>query len=179
MIFCTLLSDNELLEAIKPYNSATIVYCVTCTNISVAYQKNLPIYEVKGDEQTGAPTIVRRGIVDESIRIKEFLDSNGIKSSTFEYNIPCLVALDNRIPNALNGAGKDTMLLGASSESEAVLALCCSVGILGLKRRITDGKPIVAGMKTHGISSLDIKMNDTGNLIYADENSAKIIQYTK
>jgi hypothetical protein len=58
---------------------------------------------------------------------------------------------------------------------DAVLALCCSVGTLGLKRRLGDSMRVVPGMKTLGFSQFSFIFDESKELVYADRENSTII----
>ena len=177
MIYSNLLPDSTLLKSVEEYDSLTIVLCPMCGNLSVGYHKDLPIYQKVLDESTGETKYERVAIFDEANRIKKLLQDTGKQVKMEIYGGPCMTALDAELPGNVNGGDSDAKLVEGCTGSDAVLALCCSVGAIGLRHRLGEEYRIVPGMKTLGISHFSFKFDETRTLVYADKENSTIIPY--
>ena len=175
MIYTNLLPDSALIKSVESYNSVAIILCPSCGNMSVGYQKNIPVLRKTLDGTTGETIFVRAAITGEADRIKGLLEAQGIYVKTSTYGGPCITAMEPDLPRGIGGGDADMKLNDQCEGMDAVLALCCSVGMIGLKRRLGDSKRIVPGMKTLGIGHFSFKFDESKELVYADRESSTII----
>ncbi len=176
MIYSNLLPDSALIKSVENYNSIAIIVCPVCGNLSIGYQKNIPAFRKTIDETTGETIYERSAITGESNRIKGLLEAQGKQVKIGTYGAPCIRAMEPDLPEDVNGGGDADMRLADQCEGkDAVLALCCSVGTLGLKRRLGDSMRIVPGMKTLGISQFSFIFDESKELVYADRENSTII----
>jgi hypothetical protein len=175
MIYAELLPDSTIMKNAESYDSMTLVVCPVCANTSVGYQKNLPVLKKSVDETTGETTYIRTAITGEAHRIKELLDEKDKDVKIEMYGAPCAMAMDKELPRNLNGGDADTKLVEQCADTDAVLALCCSVGVLGLKRRLGGSTRIVPCMKTRGFSQFSFKFDDNKELVYVDRESSTVL----
>lgn len=175
MIYVELLPDSTIMKNVESYDSMTLVVCPVCANTSVGYQKNLPAFKRSVDEATGEITLIRLAITGETYRIKELLEEKDKDVKVEMYGAPCAMAIDKELPRNLNGGDFDIKLVEQCAETDVVLALCCSVGVLGLKRRLGGSTRIVPGMKTIGMSQFSFKFDETKELVYVDRESSMVI----
>lgn len=176
MIYAELLPDSTIMKAVESYDSVTLVVCPVCANTSVGYQKNLPAFKRSVDEATGEITFVRSAITGEAYRIKKLLEEKDKDVKVEMYGALCVMAMDKELPRNVNGGGDaDIKLVEQCADTDVVLAFCCSVGILGLKRRLEGSTGIMPGMKTIGISQFSFKFDETKELVYADRESSTVI----
>ncbi len=173
MIYAELLPDSTIMKNVESYDSMTLVVCPVCANTSVGYQKNLPVLKKSVDETTGETTYIRIAIAGEAQRIKELLDEKDVKIEM--YGAPCAMAMDKELPRNLNGGDADTKLVEQCADADVVLALCCSVGVLGLKRRLGGSTRIVPCMKTRGFSQFSFKFDEAKELVYVDRESSTVL----
>ncbi len=175
MIYAELLPDSTIMKNVESYDSMTLVICPICANTSVGYQKNLPAFKRSVDEATGEITFLRTAITGEAYRIKELLDGKDKDIKIEMYGAPCAMAMDTELPRNLNGGDADINLVEQCGDTDVVLALCCSVGVLGLKRRLAGSTRIVPGMKTSGFSQFSFKFDDTKELVYVDRENSTVL----
>ncbi len=175
MIYAELLSDLTIMKNVESYDSMTLVVCPICANTSVGYQKNLPVFKKSVDKATGEITFIRSAITGEAHRIKELLDENEKDVKVEMYGAPCAMAMNKELPRNLNGGDADIKLVEQCADTDVVLALCCSVGVLGLKRRLGGSTRIVPGMKTSGFSQFSFKFDETKELVYVDRESSTVL----
>lgn len=175
MIYAELLPDSTIMKIVESYDSMTLVVCTLCANLSVGYQKNLPVFKRSIDEATGEITFVRSAIIGEAYRIKDLLDEKDKDVKVEMYGAPCVMAMDKELPRNLNGGDADIKLVEQCADTDVVLALCCSVGVLGLKRRLGGSTRIVSCMKTIGISQSSFIFDETKELVYADRESSTML----
>jgi len=174
LIYAELLPDSTIMKNVESYDSMAIVVCTLCANLSVGYQKNLPVLKRAIDEATGEITFVRSAITGEAYRIKDLLDEKDKDVKVEMYGAPCVMAMDIELPRNFNGGDADIKLVEQCADTDVVLALCCSVGVLGLKRRLGSTR-IVPCMKTIGISQSSFKFDETKELVYADKESSTML----
>lgn len=176
MIYAELLPDSTIMKSVESYDSVTLVVCPVCANTSVGYQKNLPAFKRSVDEATGEITFVRSAITGEAYRIKELLDEKMKDVKVEMYGAPCVMAMVKELPRNVNGGGDaDIKLVEQCADTDVVLALCCSVGMIGLKRRLGGSTRIVPCMKTIGFSQFSFKFDETKELVYVDRESSTVI----
>ena len=175
MIYAELLPDSTIMKIVESYGSMTLVVCPVCSNTSVGYQKNLPAFKRAVDETTGEITFVRSAITGEAYRIKKLLDEKDKDVKVEMYGAPCAMAMDKELPRNLNGGDADIKLFEQCADTDVVLALCCSVGVLGLKRRLGGSTRIVPGMKTRGFSQFSLKFDETKEFVYVDRENSTVI----
>ncbi len=175
MIYAELLPDSTIMKIVESYDSMTLVVCTACANTSVGYQKNLPVFKRSVDEATGEITFVRSAITGEAYRIKELLAEKDKDVKVKMYGAPCAMAMDKELPRNLNGGEADIKLVEQCADTDAVLALCCSVGVLGLKRRLGGSTRIVPCMKTSGFSQFSFKFDEAKELVYVDRESSTVL----
>ena len=175
MIYAELLPDSTIMKIVESYDSMTLVVCTLCANLSVGYQKNLPAFKRSVDEATGEITFVRSAITCEAYRIKELLDEKDKDVKVEMYGAPCAMAMDKELPRYVKGGDADIKLFEQCADTDVVLALCCSVGVLGLKRRFRGSTGIVPCMKTIGISQFSFKFDETKELVYVDRESSTVL----
>ena len=83
--------------------------------------------------------------------------------------------MDKEQPKMIKGGDADIKLFEQCADTDVVLALCCSVGVLGLKRRLGGSTGIVPCMKTIGICQSNFKFDETKELVYVDRESSTVI----
>lgn len=175
MIYAELLPDSTIMKIVEIYDSMALVVCPLCANLSVGYQKNLPVLKRSVDEATGEITFVRSAITGEAYRIKELLEEKDKFVKVEMYGAPCVRAMDKELPKMIKGGDADIKLFEQCADTDVVLALCCSVGVLGLKRRLGGSTRIVPCMKTIGISQSNFKFDEAKELVYVDRESSTVI----
>jgi hypothetical protein len=175
LIYAELLPDSTIMKNVESYDSMTLVVCPLCANLSVGYQKNLPAFKKSVDETTGEITYIRSAITGEAYRIKEILEEIDKDVNVEMYGAPCVMAMDKELPGYVKGGDTDIKLFEQCADADVVLALCCSVGVLGLKRRFGGSTGIVPGMKTLGMSQFSFNFDETKELVFADRESSTVL----
>jgi len=175
LIYAELLPDSTIMKNVESYDSMTLVVCPVCANTSVGYQKNIPAFKRSVDETTGEITLIRSAITGEAYRIKNLLDEKDKDVKVEMYGAPCAMAMDKELPRYVNGGDADIKLVEQCADTDVVLAFCCSVGVLGLKRRLGGSTRIVPCMKTIGVSQFSFKFDETKELVYVDRESSTVI----
>ena len=87
----------------------------------------------------------------------------------------CPEDMDKELPRNLNGGDADIKLVEQCADTDVVLAFCCSVGVLGLKRRLGGSTRVVPCMKTSGFSQFSFKFDETKELVYVDRESSTVL----
>ena len=175
MIYAELLPDSTIMKNVESFDSMTLVVCPLCANLSVGYQKNLPAFKRSVDEATGEVTFKRSAITGEAYRIKELLEEKDKDAKVEIYSAPCAMAMDKELPGMINGGDADFKLLEQCADTDMVLAFCCSVGVLGLKRRFGGSTGIVPCMKTLGMSQSNFIFDETKEFVYVDRDNSTVL----
>jgi len=175
LIYAELLPDSTIMKNVESHDSVTLVVCPICSNTSVGYQKNLPAFKKSVDEATGEVTLIRSAITGEAFRVKELLEEKDKGVKVEMYGAPCAMAMDKELPGYVNGGDADIKLVEQCADTDVVLTFCCSVGVLGLRRRLGGTTRIVPGMKTIGFSQFNFKFDETKELVFVDRENSTVL----
>lgn len=168
-------SDSKILEEVEGLKSVAIVGCPYCASFSIAYEKDVPVQKLTIDEKTGRPTKLPVAMMNEANRLKAILESRGVGVCVELWPPLCCMTLDNEL-QAGGPQWADPELANRCVGAEAVIALCCSGGVIGLKMRLGDGSKVIPGMKTVGISLLYFSLDRDSNLVHIDMEKSTIIR---
>jgi len=78
--YSILESDGKLLESLRSSRSVFIVGCTHCANISIGYDRNLPIFYITHDNRTGIKSAKPIAVVREAERLKRLFKNRGLKA---------------------------------------------------------------------------------------------------
>lgn len=135
-IYLEILEDEQLLAMSTGFESIVIVACGACPNESLAYARGIPLAGATITEE-GQSKSVPCAITQEAGRLAELFRSRGfaVRIRVLAEEFLCLLSdtkcdyLREKIPS-----------------SEAILALCCSAGVQGLKAITRTSMPLLLGM---------------------------------
>lgn len=145
--YSTIEPDEKILESLKGSRSALIVGCTHCANISIGYDKNLPIFHITHDKKTGIKS-KPVAVIKEAERLKRLLEGQGIKADIEAFPLIC-AAVESDDAEILAPMGFPPYL--KDRDVDTVLALTCTgEGLIGVKRIVRDGVKVISGMQSVG-----------------------------
>jgi hypothetical protein len=146
--YSTVEPDEKILESLKGSKSALIVGCTHCANISIAYDRNLPIFHITHDKKKGIRSSRPVAVVKEAERLKRLLESHGVDVCIEAFPLIC-AAIESDDADILVPMGFPPYL--KDRDVDAALALTCTgEGLTGVKRMVRGGVKAVPGMRTVG-----------------------------
>lgn len=176
VVHSVLVPDSKILEEVAGFKSVAIVGCTACANNSIAYEKNLPAYMMSVDKTTGRTTLLPTAMMEETNRLKNFLESKGITVRVEIWPPLCSVTHEEGVPTSFGGRRwADPELANRCADAEAVIALCCVGGMLGVKKRLGKAVKIIRGMKTVGLSQFYFTLDEAKESIHVDKDRSTII----
>ena len=180
VVHTVLVSDSKIIEQVAGFKSVAIVGCTACANMSIAYEKNMPAYMVSVDKTTGSTTLLPTAMMEETNRLKNLLESKGINVKVEMWPPLCVLTHDKELPTGIGGGQwADPELANRCADGEAVIALCCDGGMLGMKKRLGKAAKIVQGMKKVGLSQFYLTPDEAKEFIHVDKNRSTIIHTFK
>ena len=139
--------DHKILDQLDGSRSALVVGCTHCANISMGYDSDTPIFQIRTDD-TGNKTAEPIAIQREANRLKMLLESHGMKVDIELHPLLC-AGIESDDADILVSMGFPPSF--KDREVDAVLALTCSSeGLVGVKRMVRDGVKVVPGMRLIG-----------------------------
>lgn len=141
--YSVVLPDSKILDRVAGFKSVVILFCKNCANLSIAYDKGVPVSRILTNEETGETTQEPVAIIEETKRLQALIKSKGVNARVEVWpGGPCFLNADNE---------SDYMeLADRCTGAEAVVALCCVGGIPGPKRYLGKTAKIIPGMRTVG-----------------------------
>lgn len=180
VVHSVLVPDSKVLEEVVGFKSVAIVGCTACANNSIAYEKNLPAYMMSVDKTTGRTRLLPMAMMEETNRLKNFLESKGITVRVEIWPPLCLLTHEKELPTAMGGRQwADPELANRCADVEAVIALCCVGGMLGVKKRLGKAVKIIRGMKTVGLSQFYFTLDEAREFVHVDGDRSTIIHTFK
>jgi len=141
-VFSVMIPDGKLLKAVNGYKHVVIAGCGGCANDSLAYEKNVPL-RMRFDDHMGhnmpEPDVMRA----EVERLKGVLKMGGNHVTTVIGMGMCALSEDEN-PAEFNW-------VQACRGADAVVAVTCVAGIIGMKTILGNSVKIIPGMKTTGV----------------------------
>ncbi len=163
--------DQKILDELKGSKFVLIVGCARCANISIAHDKNKPVYHMTFDEKTGETTYKAVAIAEEAERLKNLLKKHGLKAET-ETSHSLYCAPWSEQTEIFKPLGYPPVYHQRNVDSVVVLA--CNQGFTGMRRRVKDGVNVVWGMHPAGRSHDPILSYDSGSgYVTLDEEKSK------
>lgn len=172
VVYSVLLPDSKILDRVAGFKSVVILGCTLCANANIAHAKNLPMSRVVVDKDTGNTLQLPVAIVEEANRLKDLLESNGVLVRIEMWVALCILPTDNMQQAELD-------LISRCAEAQAVIALACPVGAIGVKRRLGRGVKVISSMKTVGLSLDYTIFDETREFIYIDKKKSRTIRTFK
>jgi len=180
VVHTVLVPDSKIIEQVAGFKSVAIVGCTACANMSIAYEKNMPAYMVSVDKTTGSTTLLPTAMMEETNRLKNLLESKGINVKVEMWPPLCVLTHDKELPTGIGGdQWADPELANRCADGEAVIALCCVGGMLGMKKRLGKAAKIVQGMKTVGLSQFYFTLDEAKEFVHVDKDRSTIIRTFK
>ncbi len=180
VVHVVLVSDSKIIEEVAGFKSVAIVGCTYCANSSIAYEKNVPAYMMSVDKTTGRTTLLPIALMEETNRLKNLLESKGINAKVEMWSPLCALTHDKGLPTAMGGRQwADPELANRCADAEAVIALCCVGGMLGVKKRLGKATRIIRGMKTVGLSQFYFTLDEAREFVHVDKDRSTIIHTFK
>ena len=168
-------SDTSILGETQGFKSLVIVGCPYCANFSIAYEKDEPVQKLVIDEKTGGSTKLPLAIMNESNRLKGILEGKGMSVGVEMWPPLCMKTSDSEIQMG-GPQWTDHELVNRCSGAEAIVALCCAGGVIGLKERFGEDLKVIPGMKTEGISLLHFSLDKATKLVHIDRGKSTVIR---
>ncbi|MEM6353698.1 MAG: hypothetical protein AAF766_23350 [Cyanobacteria bacterium P01_D01_bin.14] len=139
------LEPRDSIADLEGFNSVLIVSCPTCPQISLAMQKQKPLFEFfKGGFKTGA-------FEDYVSSIRESLEQRGVRTGVYTTRLPSPLM-------CLWTEGQRNRLLQRAKDYEAVLVLGCVSATDTVKDALKEiDCQVFQGMKMKGISNATVK----------------------
>ena len=180
VVHTVLVPDSKIIEEVAGFKSVAIVGCAACANFSIAYEKNVPAYMMSVDKTTGRTTFLPIAMMEETNRLKNLLESKGINVRVEVWPSLCTLTHDKELPTAMSGRQwADPELANRCADVEAVIALCCVGGMLGVKKRLGNAVKIIRGMKTVGLSQFYFTLDEAKEFVHIDKDRSTIIRAFK
>jgi hypothetical protein len=166
-VYSEMLQDDKIFKSLGGYKRIVIVGCDGCGNDSLALNKNLSqkaIFNSHEGQYRAAPD----AMLEEANRLKAKLNSD---------------AEDVRIVIAKSLCSHPTgdqpaEWIELCHGTEAVLSLCCSAGVLGIKQSLGKTVKVIPGMKTVGVLYLYRVYDPVKGLICIDKNKSVVIPFS-
>jgi hypothetical protein len=180
VVHSVLVPDSKIFEEVAGFKSVAMVGCTACANNSIAYEKNLPAYMMSVDKTTGRARLLPMAMMEETNRLKNFLERKGITVRVEIWPPLCSLTHDKALPTAMGGRQwANPELANRCADAEAVIALCCVGGMLGIKKRLGKAVKIIRGMKTVGLSQFYFALDEAKEFIHVDKDRSTIIRTFK
>lgn len=180
VIHTVLVPDSKIIEEVAGFKSVAIVGCTACANNSIAYEKNVPAYVISVDKTTGRTTLLPMAMMEETNRLKNLLESKGMTVRVEIWPPLCALTHEKELPTAIGGRQwADPELANRCTDAQAVIALCCVGGLLGMKKRLGKAVKIVRGMKTVGVSQFYFALDEAKEFVHVDKDRSTIIRTFK
>ncbi len=162
--------DEKILEQLKSSKSTLIVGCANCANISIAHDKNKPVYKMTPNKKSGKLTYKPVAILEEAKRLQKLLKSKGMEADTetsrFFYCAPW-----SEQSEILDPLGYPPLYRDRGVDS--VVVLTCSEGLKGMNKRVNEGVKVVWGMRTIGGHEPVLSYDSKNGFVSVDEAKSK------
>ena len=175
VVHTVMRSDSSILREIEGLEYVVIVGCPYCANYSLAYEEDKPVQKLVVDEKTGNTSKLPLAMRNETIRLKGILEGKGLRVGVEIWPPLCTSTPDGELQMG-GPQWIDPELANRCSGAEAIVALCCACGVLGLKSRFGKDFNVISGMKTEGISHLYFSLDKETNLVNIDKEKSTIVR---
>lgn len=163
--YCEVVSDEYLLQQVGEAKSVSIFGCRVCANACIALSKGMSVI---GKVSLGL-RFTPYAVTQEANRIKQLLESKG---KTANVNIYGPLACNPFCGMTEKGRSK---IAKACEKSDTALALCCYLGVEGIKSALPESIKVIPAMKTVGqITSYLTKQK--GEIIL-DKDKTKVYRF--
>jgi hypothetical protein len=167
-VYSIMLPDEKLIKTTQGFNRLVIIGCEGCANESLAYEKNVPqkaIFDWHQKQYRPAS----EAIIEEANRLKEVL-----KKLSNDIQVVTGMGLCSR-----STSDKTDEWIKVCSGTQAVLALSCIAGILGIKQSLGKNVKVIPGMKTIGVLYSYREFDPVKGLIYIDKEKSVFVNFSK
>jgi hypothetical protein len=167
-VYSIMLPDEKLIKATRDFSRIVILGCEGCANESLAYEKNVPqkaIFDWHQKQYRPAS----EAILEEANRLKEVL-----KNTSKDIQVVTGMGLCSR-----STRDKPDEWIKVCSGTQAVIALSCIGGILGIKKSVNKEVKVIPGMKTIGVLYSYRKFDPVKGLIYIDKEKSAFVNFSK
>ena len=162
--------DQKIMDSLDGSRSALIVGCTHCANISIGYDKNIPIFRIITDKKTGKRSAEPVAVVEEAKRLKKLLKNRGVKADIEVQPLIC-ATIESEDADILVPMGFPPYL--KDRDIDAVLALTCTgEGLTGVKRRMRKDVKVVAGMRTVGGHEPVLRFDAESGHVFVDRDKS-------
>lgn len=157
-VYSIMLPDDRLIKATRGFSRIVILGCEGCANESLAYEKNVP-QKAMFDWHQKQYRPASEAIIEEANHIKEVL-----KNTSKDIQVVSGMGLCSR-----STSDKPDEWIKVCSETQAVIALSCIAGILGIKQSLGKNIKVIPGMKTIGVLYSYREFDPVKGLIYINK----------
>jgi hypothetical protein len=167
-VYSIMLPDEKIIKAIEGFHKIAVIGCAGCANESLAYEKNLPqkaVYDNHMKQYMPAPD----AITGEADRLADIFKNMGKEARTAIGIGLCSYSTNDQPVKWMHACG----------DAEAVVALCCVGGILGIKTYLGKSVKIIPGMKTVGVHYCYRIFDPIRGMIHIDKNKSEFISIFK
>ena len=161
-----LVSDEYLLQQVGDAKAVSIFGCPYCANQSIALSKGMSII---GKTSLGGIKYTPYAVTQEANRIKELLESKGKFANV---NIYGPLASNPFCWMTEKGRGK---IAKVCKKSDTAIALCCNLGLEGIKSALPESFKVIAGMTTLG--QITAYLRSQKGKIVLDDTKTKVFRF--
>jgi hypothetical protein len=167
-VYSNMLTDEKILSLVGNLKSVVILGCEGCANISVAYDRDIPMGKIIVDANTGRNKTVPTAILVEANRLKSLLEAQGL-----DVRVETRSGLCNMSDET---SGDDLGLTKACADLDGVLLLSCPAGSVGVRKRAGKNVKILPAMKTVGVFQRYLTTDNQKGLVFVDRNKSAMIR---
>lgn len=142
-VYTEISSDAHIVAMSKGFKKVAILGCGACTNESIAYSKGLPLV-TRVPQDSGDIQEIPHAVSYEMERIAELLAEQGLVIETKVIN-----AYGEEFVCSASDEGLES-LREAIPSGDAILALCCPAGQMGIRRILGETIEILSLVRTTG-----------------------------
>jgi len=164
--YSELASDEYLLQQVGDAKSVSIFGCPYCANQSIALSKGMSAI---GKTSLGGIKYTPYTITQEATRIKELFESKGKSANV---NIFGPLASNPFCWMTEKGRGK---IAKACKKSDAAIALCCNLGLEGVKSALPESFKVIPGMTALG--QITAFLSTQKGEIILDKTKTKVFRF--
>ena len=139
--FSEVVSDEYLLNQVGEAKSISIFGCPFCANSSIAVSKGMSVI---GKTSLGGIRFTPYAVTQEANRIKQLLESKGKSANVYIFGP---LASNPFCWMTEKGRGK---IANACEKSDTAIALCCYLGVEGIKSALPESIKVILAMATVG-----------------------------
>jgi hypothetical protein len=166
-VYSVMLQDDRLIKNLKGFKHIVIVGCGGCANDSLAFRGNLSQKaEFNSHEREYRPA--PDAIQEEADRLKA-------KFQNTANDIRIIIAKGLCLSHA---GDLPVEWIKLCYGSEAVLALCCTAGVRGIKQSLSKSVKVIPGMKTEGVLYVHRIYDPENGLILIDQKKSAAIPFS-